>query len=116
MLTACHRRILLFILTIASQAVFAQRGDALSLSKRVADKVITDTKFEWKRVPQKEELGMHVVDFRFLALKSNETGYALRRAIVKKDTLVRIGINSSGKVKIFVNDIAVWEQQKHEAA
>jgi rhamnogalacturonyl hydrolase YesR len=91
---------------------FAQQTDALSLSRRVADKIIADTKFEWKWAVQKEELGMQIIDFRFLSLKYKQKAYAIRAAYVKTDTTVQFGITASGRIKIWINKQLVWQQQE----
>lgn len=92
-----------------------QQGEALNLSRKVAGKIIADTKFEWKQVLQKEELGMQVIDFRFLSLQAKEIAYALRQVEVKKDTVVRFGITSAGKVKVEINQKLAWQQQEEPA-
>ncbi|RYG47361.1 MAG: hypothetical protein EOO01_14925, partial [Chitinophagaceae bacterium] len=105
---------ILFVL-IGVLPAMAQQADALSLSRRVADKVIADTKFEWKWVLQKEELGMQVIDFRFLSLQKDQAAYALRNAEVKTDTTVRMGISASGKVSIWLNKKLVFQQEAEAA-
>lgn len=102
-------------LVLVNLQSFAQQDKALSLSRRVADKIIADTKFEWKWVLQKEELGMQVIDFRFLSLQAKESAYAWRQIEVKKDTVVRFGITSAGKVQIRINKTLAWQQQEEPA-
>lgn len=93
----------------------AQQQEALSLSKKIADKVMADTRFEWKWVVQKEELGMQVLDFRFLHLPARARSLALRSAEVKNDTVVRFGISFAGKIKVWLNQKLCWEYQQQQS-
>jgi len=102
----------IFLLSHSMLTLNAQQQDALSLSKRVADKVIADTRFDWKWVVQKEELGMQVLDFRFLHLPGQSKAVALRSAEVKDDTTIRFGISFAGKIKIWLNQQSCWEYQQ----
>jgi len=90
----------------------AQNGnisaDALSAAKRVADKLIRDTRFSFTLAIQKEELGMQVVDLREIVRQQDQTGYAVRTCMAKTDTTVRFGINHSGSVVVYVNGKAVY--------
>lgn len=95
---------------------FCQQAEALNLSRRVADRIIADTRFEWKWILQKEELGMLVIDFRFLHLRSEESAYVLRQIEVKKDTVVRFGVTSAGNIKILVNKTPAWQQKEETAS
>ncbi|MCG2615869.1 glycoside hydrolase family 88 protein [Terrimonas sp. NA20] len=110
-----HTRRLFFFLSFLSFSVTAlgQQRDALSLSRRIADKVITDTRFEWKWVAQKDELGMQVLDLRFLSLAPNSNALALRSVEVKADTTVRFGLSGSGRIKVWVNRQLCFD--KHQA-
>lgn len=103
---------ILTALLLISLPSLSQQADALSLSRKVADKIIADTRFEWKWVLQKEELGMQVIDFRFLSLKEKENAYALRKMEVKKDTIIRFGITAAGNIKVWINKKLAWQQQE----
>lgn len=107
-----------FFLSLLTLSVFvlnAQQQDALALSKKIADKIIADTRFEWKWVAQKEELGMQVLDFRFLHLPVQTRSLALRHAEVKKETLIRFGISFAGKIKVWLNQKLCWEYQQPQS-
>lgn len=81
---------------------------ALSVSKRVADKLIRDTRFAFTLSPQKEELGMQVIDMRGMVTTSGQAVYALRRCTAKTDTVVRLGINHAGEAVVYVNGQPVY--------
>lgn len=86
----------------------AQQAPALVLACKVADKLIHDTRFEWNWEPQKEVLGMQVIDARFL--RAPQGAYAVRLANVMADTLVRFGITTAGPVQVYINQQPVYEQ------
>jgi unsaturated rhamnogalacturonyl hydrolase len=88
----------------------AQSPTALQVSCKVADKVIRDTRFEWKQVAENEVLGIQLIDFRFLQLQSQQKAYALRYASVASDTLVRFGITSADRIQVWINKQLVWQQ------
>jgi unsaturated rhamnogalacturonyl hydrolase len=108
--------LMLLLTGLVQSPLFAQQADALSLSRRVADKIIADTKFEWKWVLQKDELGMQVIDFRFLFLQNKQNAYALKHVEVKADTLVKFGITSAGNIKVWINKKLAWEQQEEKVS
>jgi unsaturated rhamnogalacturonyl hydrolase len=84
------------------------QADALSAAKRVADKLIRDTRFSLKLSPQKEELGMQVIDLREMIKTKDQTVYAVRSCTAKKDTIVRFGISYSGNIVVYVNGTPVY--------
>lgn len=86
----------------------AQQAPALVLACKVADKLIHDTRFEWSWEPQKEVLGMQVIDARFL--HAPQGAYAVRFAHATADTLVRFGITTAGTVQVYINRQPVYEQ------
>jgi rhamnogalacturonyl hydrolase YesR len=84
------------------------QAEALSVSKRVADKLIRDTRFAYTLSPRKEELGMQVIDLREMVTNGNQVVYALRRCMAKTDTAVRFGISYPGELVVYVNDQPVY--------
>jgi len=88
----------------------AQQAPALELACKVADRLMKDTRFEWSWEPQKEVLGMQVIDPRFL--NTQQGAYALRFANVTADTLVRFGITTAGPVQVWINGQPVYEQDR----
>lgn len=108
----CHMKSIFIFLIISVPVLFlnAQQEQALKLSGKVADKVIADTRFEWKLTMQKDILGMQVLDFRFLNLSPGTKALALNRIEVRNDTTVRFGISAAGKIRIWVNQLACFEQ------
>lgn len=92
----------------ASAQTKTVQAEALDASRRVADKLIRDTRFLLTMVSQKEELGMQVVDFRDVIKEKNETAYAVRTCIALKDTIVRFGLSYGGAITIWVNGKRVY--------
>ncbi|MES2374047.1 MAG: glycoside hydrolase family 88 protein [Bacteroidota bacterium] len=89
------------------------QAEALDASRRVADKLIRDTRFSLTLVPQKEELGMQVVDFREMIRGTDQTAYALRSCVASKDTMVRFGVSHGASVTIWVNGRQVYCATEH---
>ncbi len=103
---------LLLTLLAGSDRVFAQESPAaLSLARQVADRFIADTRFDLVFEPQEEVLGMQVIDFSHLALQTGQRAFALRYSQVGADTNVRFGVSSASNIKIWLNDVLVFEQQ-----
>ncbi len=110
-------RLLLFLLVITAQgSVLAQDSNpqrqALQTASAVADKLIRDSRFGFKMVAQKEELGMQVVDFRKNITQKKQVAYATRQLMANADTTVQLGINSGGRVTIWINEQMVFRQTK----
>lgn len=108
--THLSKRSILCIMSYMMLAISAYTQSPLETVKKVADKIIADTRFEYTLVPQQEVLGVQVVDGRFLSPGSHEFIYAIRTTASKKDTTIRFGINSSAAVKIWINKKLVYEQ------
>lgn len=104
------------LLLMLGKAVYCQADDALALAGKVADKVILDTRFAFRWVPWQQELGMQVIDCRFLPAGDNQYVYALSYAATSEDTTVHFGINSSAKIKIWLNREAVYTQDEYDKA
>lgn len=110
-----YRLISLMLLPVlaGSGTVYAQdTSQALSLAQQVTDRFIADTRFDFVLEPQEEVLGMQVVDFSHLALKPGQQAYAFCNSRVAADTLVRFGVSSTAKIKIWLNNVLVFEQQE----
>jgi unsaturated rhamnogalacturonyl hydrolase len=104
--------IFLLFCCIGVRSSFAQtktvQEEALNASILVADKLIRDTRFSLTLVPQKAELDMQIIDFREMIGGAGQTAYAVRSCVASKDTIVRLGINHSGSVTIWVNGKQVY--------
>ncbi|WP_188316134.1 glycoside hydrolase family 88/105 protein [Chitinophaga agrisoli] len=90
----------------------AQQPSALATAARVADRFMKDTRFEWRWEPQKEVLGMQVLDFRFLNISPDHKAFALRYAVAAKDTVIRFGITTAAPVQVYLNRHQVYQQDK----
>jgi rhamnogalacturonyl hydrolase YesR len=86
--------------------------NAMRIAQTVADKLIRDTRFAFRPVPQKEDIGMQVIDFREMLKGGNETGYAFRQAVAANDTLIHFGINGAGNISIWINQEEVYHQEQ----
>jgi unsaturated rhamnogalacturonyl hydrolase len=107
--------ILLGFFAIIIGKSFCQQADALSTVKKIADKIIADTRFEFKLVPQQEVLGIQVVDAKFLSPSVSEYVYATRTATAAKDATVRFGINTGVSVRIWVNYKLIFQQTAQQS-
>ena len=103
--------VLLFLFFTASvETLVARDSTALLIARKVADKVIRETSFAFKLVPQKPQLGLQVIDLRHLSLQRNEVAYAYHRPTALQDTLIHFGVNSGGKITIWINKQLVFQQ------
>lgn len=100
----------ILLIAINLNMLCAQDTTAIQWSRKVADKLIRDTRFELEMLPQKSELGMLVIDFRHFSLKDKETAYAFNKMEVKADSVIKFGITSSGRIKIWINKQLIFEQ------
>ncbi|CAN5778299.1 hypothetical protein BH11BAC3_BH11BAC3_36420 [soil metagenome] len=92
--------------------IYCQNKTSLQLAEIVADKIITDTRFEFKLVPQTEQLGIQVIDFRFLKMQQGQTAYATASATSLADTIIHFGITSPGRINIWLNKKLVFKQEE----
>lgn len=82
---------------------FAQQNDGLLLARKVADKIIADTRFAFTLLPQKEVLGMQVLDFRSLQTLPEQQFYAKSQLAVLNDTTISFGLSYAGSISIQIN-------------
>lgn len=104
-------KIFLLILLITGSLSAQDRSiqkEALQKSSAIADKLIRDTRFSFKMVPQREELGMQVIDFRKNITKKMQVAYATRRLSVNTDTTIHFGISNAGKVTVWIDQKEVY--------
>ena len=87
--------------------------EAVTIATRIADKLIRDTRFSFKLVPQKEELGMQVIDFG-KELSAGQVGYAMRMAKTTKDTVMHLGISAAGTVTVWLNHKQVYRHTEKQ--
>lgn len=115
--------ILALFMVFAAPAAHASVGDtsitgrqeALQVVDKVVSKLIADTRFAYKLAPQKEELGMQVIDFRRMASTAHKVLYAMRQASAATDTLVYFGVSGAGKITIWLNKQEVFRQDTRES-
>lgn len=82
---------------------FAQENDGLLVAGKVADKIIADTRFAFTLLPQKEVLGMQVLDFRSLQPLPEQQFYAKSRLTALSDTTISFGLSYAGSISILIN-------------
>ncbi|WP_316809686.1 glycoside hydrolase family 88 protein [Pedobacter heparinus] len=99
------------IILSAVVPVLAQSGDALSVVKKVADKVIADTRFGFTLLPQKEVLGMQVIDFRSLQVQTGQQAYAKSQLSASSDTILSFGLSYAGAISIWLNRKQVFSEE-----
>ncbi|SMC48070.1 glycoside hydrolase family 88/105 protein [Pedobacter africanus] len=87
----------------------AQQNDGLSVARKVADKIIADTRFAFDLVLQKEALGMQVIDFRSLGVLSGQKAYARSWLTAIKDTTIGFGLSYAGNISIWINKKQVYK-------
>lgn len=104
------KRIILPALLLIGHGItaFGQDTTALRVVEKIAGRVIRDTRFSFRLVPQQEELGMQVLDARFLAPRPGEQVYARRYIEAVTDTVVDIGVDGAGPFTIWVNGRVTW--------
>ncbi|GEP96577.1 hypothetical protein CCY01nite_28370 [Chitinophaga cymbidii] len=99
------------VLSGMSLRALPQESDALSVVRKVADKVIADTRFGFTLVPQKEVLGMQVIDFRSLHPLPAQYVYAQSRLTAISDTTLSFGLGYAGGVSIWVNRKLAYREE-----
>ncbi len=102
------------IMTLTGPATTARCQDttALRLVQKIAERVIRDTRFSFRLMPQQEELGMQVLDTRFLSPRPGEQIYARRYMEALIDTVVDIGIGGAGPLTIWINGRMIWKSDQ----
>lgn len=99
------------ILSGISLKALPQENNALSVARKVADKVIADTRFGFTLVPQEEALGMQVIDFRSLRPRPAQQVYAKSKVTAARDTTVSFGLSYAGSISIWVNNKQVYKAE-----
>lgn len=83
----------------------------IEVAKAVADKIIKESTFGFKLVPQKSVLGVQVVDLgQTFGHQKPGVGYALSYIMSEADTSALFGLSSSDGVKIWMNDQLVFRR------
>ncbi len=86
------------------------RQEALQVVDKIVQKLIADTRFTFKWVPQKEELGMQVIDFRRMVTHAGQVAYATRQVKAMADTTVHFNLSAAGSITIWLNKKQVFRQ------
>lgn len=87
----------------ASAQTAAPSRSAREAAELVSNKLSSDTRFTLELVPQKEELGMQVIDFRHIINAKKQSAFALRTVNANVDTLIRFGISHAANATVWIN-------------
>ena len=110
---------LILILIVAAGLSACSKVDEnspLADAEKIANRVIHDTEFELKEVPQKPVLNIQVIDFG-KAYPKNESGDAFAFSVIeaKQNEKLDFGISYSEPVTIYVNGKIVFEKKQSTA-
>lgn len=106
-------RLPLFVLFLFNSIAFGQPGP-LEVGQRIADKIIRESRFDFKLAPPRQNSAVQVVDFRReFGEGGTGVGYATTGILSKQDTIVTFGMSVSGPVRVWINQEEVF--QKFEA-
>lgn len=99
------------LLTLMSLRALPQANDGLAIAKKVADRVIADTRFAFTLVPQKEVLGLQVIDFSSLQPRVQRQVCAKSQLTTLADTTVSFGLSYAGSISIWINRKKVYGEE-----
>lgn len=105
----------MFLMSVCSSAQNAGtvQSAALHTAKSISDKLMRDTRLSFTEVPQKEELGIQVIDWRSMHAQTGNLLYATRSLTAAADTTVRIAIAGDGDMTVWIGDRKVFEKGMH---
>ncbi|NOZ61058.1 MAG: glycoside hydrolase family 88 protein [Calditrichaeota bacterium] len=84
----------------------------LEIARRVVEKIMRDTNFELELVPQKNVLGLQILDFREgECFNAPRVHFATNSIISKKKKRVLLGISHDAPLKIWINRKLVYENK-----
>lgn len=104
--------ILIMALTGLATTACCQDTTALHQVQKIAARVIRDTRFSFRLIPQQEELGIQVLDTRFLCPRPGGQIYARRYIESITDTVIDVGIGGAGPVTIWINGRLTWKSDQ----
>jgi hypothetical protein len=91
---------------------FLSGQSSLDIVKKVADKVIRESSFEFDMVQQMPVLGMQIVDFKQnFSEQASGISYAMSYIFSEKDTSALFGFSCGNPMKIWLNDKIVLSQK-----
>lgn len=111
---ASIKKLTIFIILIIATFSLAEGNDKpLEVVKKIADKIMEESDFEFDLIPQKTVIGVQVLNFgETLNADPGSAAYALGSIIIKSDSTVKLGINHNSGIKIWINDKKVFEKIK----
>lgn len=91
--------------------------DPINTVKKIADRVIRETIFDFQLVEKVEVTGLENVDFNSVKNnKHDESAYALSFIYAETDTLITFGISYTEEVIVWINNQKVFSGEKLEKA
>lgn len=103
--------VLILIMTMFTTTIFGRQP--LEIAHQVADKIIRESAFEFELIRQRQEQGLHVIDFKStFGKQATGIGYALSYISCNEETETLIGISSKNKMDVRVNGQMVYEQEQ----
>lgn len=113
-MSKCKKLFCLVILTFlfnSSNRIYSQDINSIEVVKKVTDKIIRDTSFKFRLVPNKPNNSVRFVDFQIeYGNIPNSSAYAYANIISEKDTTIQFGLSSSGPIKIWINNQLTFER------
>ncbi|MFZ4621510.1 MAG: glycoside hydrolase family 88/105 protein, partial [Bacteroidota bacterium] len=99
------------LIFIAVGILVPQQGTPLDVSRRVADKLIRETSFEFTLSVQKPDPFIQTIDWNRLS-PDNGACYASSTFLSATDTMIILGVSHPGPLTVFVNGTPVYSQVK----
>ncbi len=100
---------LLFVILCAAVYISAQDQDPLIVGKRIADRIISETRFETVTAAQKPSADVQVIDFQkaFVSDTMNNV-YAIAYNSMMENKELKFGISYSSPVNVWINGRQVF--------
>lgn len=97
--------LIVIIFTLLNCSAIEDNRTPKEIGSAIADKIIRETKFEYKSVPFKPSLGIQVLDYKNeFDNTNNGTFISITNIISDQDTAIKYGISYSGKLNIYINN------------
>lgn len=106
---------ILFILLAVSNSLCAQdmKLDPMQIAKRIADRVIRETSFEFTEIEQKPSFDLQAIDFPKAYNDRNAANvYAFAKILAPEKINLKFGISYSEPLKIWINDQLVFQNSR----
>lgn len=88
---------------------------ALQQAEAITDKLIRDTRFTFTLAPQKEVVGMQVIDYSGIVKKATPVAYAVRYIKANTDTTIHMQVHGAGAITIWLNKQKVFHKPEGQS-